>query len=146
MKFLIGAVVATVLLAASAMAQTGAPTGMIGAPSTSTTTTTATTATPAGPPATSRCGAFPADPTLPDGAHATAAAMEAGNTAYQAWGTAFQAAIACRRQEYNEKNAELESLRAQYNSSAQHINGISASWQASADAFNARHPARPGRH
>src|SRR5262245_38069880 len=101
MKVLIGAVASTILLAAVAMAQAQTTT----TPATPDTATTATTATPTAPPPPSRCPALPEAPSLPDGATANAAAMQAGNAAYQAWGTSYQQVLQCRRTEVAEFRA-----------------------------------------
>lgn len=131
MKVLLGAAVATLLVLASAAAQT-----------TNTTMSTSTTTTaPSGPPAQSTCtGVIPPDPTLPDGNTAGAPQMQAGDAAYQAWATAAQAVLNCRRNEAQESMARAESLRTQFNAMVEHFNATGNNWKASGDAYQAHHP------
>lgn len=133
MKVLLGAAAATLLVLASAAAQT---------PNTTMAPSSTTTATvPTGPPAQSSCtGVLPPDPTLPDGNTAAAPAMQTGDAAYQAWATAAQAVLNCRRNEAQESMARAESLRTQFNALVEHFNATGNSWKASGDAYRAHHP------
>lgn len=124
MKLLIGAAAAALLFAGSAMAQT---------------------ATPTPPLAPSTCGAAPTAPTLPDGAHATSAQMDAGNAAYDTWAHAMQANVQCRRAEAEALRAQADARTTEYNGFAGTLNSTVASWQAEVAEYNARGPQQPRR-
>lgn len=132
MKVLIGAAAAALLMTVSAAAQTTTP-----AP-----TTPTVTAPVEVPP--SRCPALTPAPTLPDGATATTADMEAGNVTYQTWATAYQSGVACRRTEVEELRAQEAARRTEYNAGAEVLNTTTTNWVAEAAEFNAR-PARSRR-
>lgn len=94
---------------------------------------------PAAPAASApRCPELPADPRLPDGARANAAAMRRGDQAYQTWMRAFQAALSCRNAEIDELRALEASKRAEYNAAAQRLNSVTQGWVGEAAEFNAR--------
>lgn len=121
MKLLIGAAAAALLFAGTA---------------------TAHTATPPLPP--SRCGAPPTAPTLPDGATASSAQVEAGNTAYNTWAPLMQANVQCRRAEAEEMRAQADARTTEYNGLASQLTTTVSSWQAEVAEYNARgqQPAR----
>lgn len=123
MKVLIGAAVAALLFAGSAVAQT----------------TTAPTLAP------SRCGEAPVAPQLPDGAHATSAQMTAGNAAYDTWAHAMQANVQCRRAEAEELRAQADARTNEYNGFAGALNQTVANWQAEVAEYNARGTQSGGR-
>ena len=116
MKLLIGAAAAALLLTGTAMAQTATPTTL---------------------PASS-CGAAPTVPTLPDGATATNAQIEAGNNAYNTWAQAMQANVQCRRAEAEALRAQADARTTEYNGYAQQLNQTVATWQAEVAEYNAR--------
>jgi hypothetical protein len=134
MRVLIGAAAVALLTAVSAFAQTPPPT----------TTPPPAVVTPPAEVPPSRCPALSDAPALPDGAVASAAEMEAGNTTYQTWATAYQAAVACRRTEVEELRAIEAARRSEYNAAAERLNTTTTSWVAEAAEFNAR-PARSRR-
>ncbi len=142
MKVLIGAAASTILLAAVAMAQAQTTT----TPATPETATTTTTTAPLPPAPPSRCPALPESPSLPDGATANAAAMQAGNAAYQAWGTSYQQVLQCRRTEVQELRSATEARTNEYNAGARALNETTASWVAESNEFNARQGRRNARH
>ncbi len=134
MKVVIGglgaALGAALALATVAMAQT--PSADAGAPA---------AAVPG-----SRCPSFPPEPTLPDGATArNAAAMQAGDAAYQEWGRTVQSILECRRVEATELQAQAQAVTAQaqtrvteYNEAVQRLTAVGQAWQAEAAEYNAR--------
>lgn len=117
MKLLIGAAAAALLFAGAAMAQTATPTAPL-------------------PP--SSCGPVPTAPTLPDGANATSAQMDSGNSAYNTWAQAMQANVQCRRAEAEAIRAQADARTAEYNGYAQQLNQTVSSWQAEVAEYNAR--------
>lgn len=119
MKVLIAAAAAAVLIALPAAAQN-------------------TPATPATPTPASNCPALTAPPTLPDGATANRQAMAAGNTAYQAWATGYQAGYQCRHSEAQQALAAAQALVADSNRAADTLNQTTTAWQAEVAEFNAR--------
>jgi len=88
--------------------------------------------------AVSQCGDMPAAPTIPDGATADRAAMDAANAAYNAWGAQAQAVLSCRRAEAQEARARSDALVGQYNAAAEQVRTTSEQMVAAAAAFNAR--------
>ncbi|MGE0742063.1 MAG: hypothetical protein AB7O98_12035 [Hyphomonadaceae bacterium] len=99
-----------------------------------------TTPAPAAPAvtATSQCGATPPAPTVPDGATADRAAMNTANEAYQAYGTAMQANLACRRDEVTALRAQAQALTDEYNRLNGELGATTQAMVAAAEAFNAR--------
>jgi hypothetical protein len=95
----------------------------------------------AAPPA-SRCPAFPADPTLPDGATApNSRAIRDADAAYQEWGLATKAVLDCRAVEVDELRPAAERYQArvaEYNAQAERARAIAASWAAEVAEYNAR--------
>jgi len=126
------ALAALTLTAGAAAAQTATP-----AP--------ATAAAPAVQP--SRCAAFPAEPTLPDGATArNSRAMQEGDNAYQTWGRAMEAVLECRRGEAEELRVAAMTHEArvqEYNAAASRLNAVGQAWIAEAAEYNARTQPRP---
>jgi hypothetical protein len=122
MRVLFGAAAMAMLISSSAMAQTEG-------------------AAPAAPVPPSECAALPTAPTLPDGAQGTREQMDAGNTAYNAWGEAYRAALACRRTEAEALQARWRARVAEYNAAAESLNTQSGAWEAEVQEFNARSPA-----
>lgn len=116
MKVLLGAAVMALLVASPAVAQTDAD-----APST-------------------QCGAIAPPPTLPDGATAEYAAMEAGNAAFRAWAESNRSVLECRRQEVEAAQARYQALRNEFNAGADQLNATNASWEAEVAEFNERNP------
>lgn len=120
MKILLGAALAAALFAAPAFAQSET-----------------VTATPA-PVPPSACGTPPAPLTLPDGATASRAEMEAGNTAYVAWYGQYTAIIQCRQAEATALRAQFEARFTEHNTAVEALNAANVSWTAEAEEFNAR--------
>jgi hypothetical protein len=77
---------------------------------------------PAQPPA-SRCGDFPAPPTLPDGASARPTAMERANEAHQNWSQQMETVLRCRQTEARELRAQYEPMRVHVETRVQEFNG-----------------------
>lgn len=127
MKYLLAACAAAFALSASAFAEVAAP---------------AQPAAPPLPPATaSQCTtALPADPTFPDGATANSRAMDAGNTAYQAWAEGFRAVYECNRTEYQQALANLRARQATMEGLNAKVSSLTAAWEAEVTEFNARPP------
>src|SRR5262249_16138528 len=97
----------------------------------------------AGPPAQSTCtGAVPPPPTLPDGNTANAAQMQAGDNAYQAWATAAQVVLNCRKNVALEAHTRADSHAARYNTVVARFNAPGTAGAAQGEAFRAKHPAR----
>lgn len=124
MKILIGAAAVLLMCGSVATAQTPpAPT----APE-------ARSATPIA----SQCPALPPEPTIPDGAVADNAAMEAANVVYMNWGTSMQAAIACRRGEYETYLESARVRREEHNAAAARLSAVTEAWQGETLEFCAR--------
>jgi hypothetical protein len=96
-----------------------------------------TTPAPA-PGVQSACASLPAQPTLPNGANADRAAMEAGNTAFTAWSQAYRAGLECRRAEAEELHARWRASVDAFNSAASAINSANQAWEAEVAEFNDR--------
>lgn len=96
-----------------------------------------TTPAPA-PDAQSACASLPARPTLPNGATADRAAMEAGNVAFTAWSQAYRANLECRRAEAEELHARWRASVDAFNSAASAINSANQAWEAEVAEFNDR--------
>lgn len=94
--------------------------------------------TPAAAPPPSACGELPARPTLPDGATASRQQIEAANTTYIAWSTAFHANLQCRRAESEAARATWQARVSEYNAGAGLINEANTAWEAEVAEFNAR--------
>lgn len=124
MKKLLTAVVAALACATVASAQTPPP------------------AAPAVQIPASRCPAFPASPTLPDGAAArNSREMQAGDALYQEWARATQAVLECRRVEADELRIQAmthEARVTEYNEAASRLNSVGQAWVAEATEYNAR--------
>ncbi len=86
----------------------------------------------------SACGEAPARPTLPDGAAANRAAMDAANTAYTAWSQAYHANLTCRRTEADNARATWQARVAEYNAAATALNESNTSWEAEVAEYNGR--------
>lgn len=90
----------------------------------------------------SRCAAFPAEPTLPDGATArNSRTMQEGDATYQAWGLAMQTVLECRRVEAEELRVQAlthEARVSEYNAAASRLNAVGQAWVAEAAEYNAR--------
>jgi hypothetical protein len=108
------------------------------------------------------CPAAPTPPTLPDGATAKGAEMNAGNKAYNTWAVAAKARLDCVRKgietletntnvaQYVEAVAKLKAVQdtpevkdygakvSAYNAEAEKMNAISESWKKSGETYNAR--------
>jgi len=127
MKVLIGAAAAVLMFGAVATAQT-------------TTTGTTTTTTAAAPVAVtpSHCPAAPADPTIPDPATATSAAMATANEAYVAWAHAMQENARCHHAEYDEAVAIVQARRDEHNAVADRLNQVTQAWSAASTTYCAR--------
>ena len=121
MRVLVGAA-AALLFAASAAAQP-AP------------------ATPAPPAPPSTCGDVPAQPALPDPAHATAAQMTRGNQTFEAWATDARAKLQCRANEVRTLEAQAQAAGAAYNAQAAAFTSTVNSWTAATTAYNNQHGA-----
>ena len=122
MKFLIGAA-AALLVAGAAFAQD--------------TTQPAPAATPT-VAANSQCAAVGPEPTLPDAATATPQTIQAGNAAYQAWGSTAQDSIHCRHAEIEQLQARLQALTEEHNAIVRRVNTLTQTWGATATAYCAR--------
>lgn len=105
--------------------------------------------TPATPPSApqppipaSRCPDFPPNPTLPDGATArNSREMQAGETAYQAWGQQMQSVLDCRRAEAEELLIQARTHEArvrEFNDAVSRLNSVGQAWQAEAAEYNGR--------
>lgn len=122
MRMILGAAVAALIMAGTAAAQTEE-----------------TPAAPPAPPAESACAAPPAIPTdLPDGAEANAQQMTDGNTAFNTWMEATNAALECRRNEAAAAIHRANSLRDQFNEANQAAAAARDGWVAEVEEFNAR--------
>lgn len=121
MKVLIAAAAAAVLIALPASAQTATA--------------------PAAPAPPSQCGALPAPPSLPDGAAANRQAMDAGNTAYNAWLANYRTNLDCLRAEAQAALAISQARAAAYNAGADTLNTTNQSWSAEVAEFTARNGA-----
>lgn len=130
MKVVFAAALAAFAFSAAAFAQTPPPPPVNSA---------AASQTPVPP---SRCPAFPAPPTLPDGATArNSRVMQEGDAAYQAYGIATQQVLECRRAEAEELliYARQHEARVQeYNAAVSQLNAVGVAWQAEAAEYNAR--------
>lgn len=119
MRVFLGAASAAVLIVTSAFAQPSE--------------------TPASPPAAaSRCPELAPDPSLPDGATATAEQVSLAETLYQAWAEASRATIACRRAEYEEMVALAQARRDEHNTAAARVNTVTNSWVAEREEYCSR--------
>lgn len=98
MKVLMGAAIATMVLASAAMAQTAST----------------TPAAPAAPVAPSRCAAMPAAPPPPDGATIAPADWEVAITVHNAWVEGVNNNLNCRAAEVRELRAQLEARIAEH--------------------------------
>ncbi len=128
MRVLLAGAVLALLIASPVAAQTGGA-----------------TVAPTGPVAPSSCGELPAPPALPDPATATREIMEAANTAYTAWSTAYHVNLQCRRAESEAARSVWQARVAEHNAGAAAINEHNAAWEAAVVAFNAREPQQPRR-
>jgi len=124
MRVVFAGVIASLLMAGSAVAQTEGT---------------------AAPVAVSSCGELPAQPALPDGAAADREAMEAGNAAYTAWSQAYHANLQCRRAEAESARLLWQAHVAAYNAGATALNQANTTWEADVAEYNVRNPARPAR-
>ncbi len=105
MKVLIGAAAAAVLLmAAPAFAQTNI---------------------------SLNCTGFDAAPTLPDGATANRAAVEAMNTQVQIWADA-------RREKLLACQADINAMSQAFNTTSQELQAVTTAWNAEVTEFNTR--------
>lgn len=114
MKVLFGAAVAALLMAAPAMAQTGA------APA-------------------AACGALapmPGDP--PDGATASREVVEAYTQRFNAWAEASNAVLTCKRTEAEQARARADALTTEFNTENASVRDAVAAWTAEVTEFNAR--------
>lgn len=91
-----------------------------------------------GPNPPSRCGAFPATPSIPDGAKADRKAMMAANEAVTTWGKSAQPVLDCRRAEVQELRARLDALTKEYNDGIAQSEALVKTYEAEAAKFNAR--------
>lgn len=123
MRVLLAGAVLALLIASPVAAQTGGA-----------------TVAPTGPVAPSACGELQAAPTLPDPATATREIMDAANTTYTAWSTAYHANLQCRRAESDAQRAVWQARVAEYNAGATALNERNSAWEAAVAAFNAREP------
>ena len=123
MRILIGAAVAAFLIAAPAAAQD----------------------TTAQPPLASRCGDIPPAPTFPDGARASASAMERGQEAYTAWRAGVDSAVACRNAEMTTWRTQYEAIGARNEADATAAAGVVAGWSAELQEYNDRQNRRSNR-
>jgi hypothetical protein len=90
------------------------------------------------PAAASRCGVVPPAPTIPDGATANRAAMNAARTAYNEWGAQAQTVLACRRAEVEELRARTDALVNEYNAANSQARAVSEQMVAEVAEFDAR--------
>ena len=90
------------------------------------------------PAASSRCGAIPAPPTVPDGATANRRAMNAAREAYNAWAPQAQTVLDCRRTEVQELTARAEALVSEFNAANAQAREVSQQMVAEDAEFNAR--------
>jgi hypothetical protein len=88
--------------------------------------------------AASRCGVVPPAPTIPDGATANRAAMNAARTAYNEWGAQAQTVLACRRAEVEELRARTDALVNEYNAANSQARVVSEQMVAEVAEFDAR--------
>ena len=80
---------------------------------------------------TPNCSAFEAAPTLPDGATAERAEIEAANTRVQAWSEAGRVKLlACQ--------ADINAMTNAFNTAEQQRRAATAAWEAEVAEFNAR--------
>lgn len=86
----------------------------------------------------SSCGELPARPTLPDGATADRAGMDAANVTYTAWAQAYHANLQCRRTEADNARATWQARVVEYNAGAVALNDSNTSWEAEVVEYNAR--------
>lgn len=137
MKLVMAAAAAIVLTTTAAFAQPSPP---------ATPALPAAPAAPTAPATPSRCPAFPAEPTLPDGATArNMNEMNRGNETYQAWGTAMQSVLECRRAEAQELRTAAQAAMAlaevrvqEFNGAVARLTAVGTAWQAEAEEFNTR--------
>lgn len=98
-------------------------------------------AAPAIPVGPSNCPPTPEPPTLPDGATADAAAMQAGQDAYNDWADKFRAGADCRRSEVQTLRATYDTRVSEFNALAATFNDVGKQWIASGEAWTARQEA-----
>ena len=119
MKLLRGAAVAAILIASPAMAQTDAT------------------------PAAASCGAVtPAPSDAPDGATADRAVIDAHTTRFNAWATATNQVLSCKRLQAEEARARADALTNEFNTENAALRAAVTAWTAEVEEFNARAPAR----
>ncbi len=84
------------------------------------------------------CSGFDAAPTIPDGATATRAELEAANAVVQAWVEARTAKLVICQDEVN-------AMSQAFNTAEQERRTFIANWTAEVNEFNARESAAPNR-
>ena len=89
-------------------------------------------------PASPNCSDFAPVPSLPDGATADRAAIEAGNAQYETWGQARLAKLQLCRAEIEALRTQLVSFEQAYNSNNGELNTVVTNWQAEVAEFNER--------
>lgn len=113
MKVLIGAAVLACVLATPALAQPQ-------------------------PTLPANCQGFAAAPTLPDGATASASAVEDGNVAFNAWHEANTAKLGLCRADIEAMRAQLRASEDAYNATVAQLNAARDAWQVEVTEYNAR--------
>ncbi|MDZ4690872.1 hypothetical protein [Terricaulis sp.] len=87
---------------------------------------------------TANCSGFDAAPTLPDGATASRAEIEAANTRVQAWNEARRAKlVTCQ--------ADINAMSQAFNAAEQERRTLATTWDAEVTEFNARESSGSGR-
>jgi hypothetical protein len=124
MRILIGAVVA-LSFASAAFAQTD----------------------PAPPPAApvaanSQCAIIGPEPTLPDPATATPAAISATNQAYTTWATGAQESARCRQAEIQPLQARVNAMTEEHNAIVARLNALTQTWVGVTETYCAREGVR----
>jgi hypothetical protein len=78
------------------------------------------------------------EPTIPDAATATQAAMNLADAAYLAWGREVQTILQCRSAEFTRITALLQSRQADHDRLAQRLNAVTTAWEAELAEFCGR--------
>lgn len=84
------------------------------------------------------CQGLAAAPTLPDGATASAAAVEDGNEAFTAWHEGGMAKLGLCRADIDVLRAQLRASEDAYNAAVGQLNAGRDAWLAEVNEYNAR--------
>jgi hypothetical protein len=84
------------------------------------------------------CQGFTAAPTLPDGATASASAIEDGNTTFTTWHEGGMAKLGLCRTDIDALRAQLRASEDAYNAAVGQLNAARDAWLAEVNEYNAR--------